>query len=451
MSMFRRGGGSSGDGGEKKMEVGRPTNVKRVIHVEFNSTAGRFTGLPDVWSGAMPKEAVGDTVKASKLARHVAPAKVSREKLEESKTDHVIGMPFNVKHVTHVKIDSHTSTGFRGLPTEWKSVLKGSGISKEEVSAHPQEVLEVLQFHLEGPPPKLPSKLEMARAVDDAVTINRSVDPSTIYAGLKKLGEGASGVVYLASNKRTGEQCAIKVSPASDLENIMNEIAMQQLSKHPNIVQYIDTYLHHEDLWIVMEFMSGGSLTDILGPRVDWPEPFIAYVMKQSLMALAFLHRSHRLHRDIKSDNILTDTDGRVKLADFGFCSQLTEEEAKRRSVVGTPYWMAPELIRGLDYDAKVDVWSLGITAIEMAEGEPPLIHEPPLRALLLITIQSSPTLKDAARWSINFKHFLSRALQTNPEKRASAEQLLLHPFIGSASSPAEFAEFVVRTLRSRK
>jgi len=129
-----------------------------------------------------------------------------------------------------------------------------------------------------------------------------------------------------------------------------------------------------------MEFVHGGTLTEVLGPTIDFPEAHIAFVCKQMLMGLAYLHRQHRLHRDIKSDNILVGFNGAVKLADFGFAVGLTEEQDKRRSVVGTPYWMAPELIRGLEYDAKVDVWSLGITAIEMAEGEPPHLHEPPLR-----------------------------------------------------------------------
>ena len=168
-------------------------------------------------------------------------------------------------------------------------------------------------------------------------------------------------------------------------------------------------------------------------------------------MGLAFLHRQHRLHRDIKSDNILVDTNGSVKLADFGFAVSLTEEQAWRKSVVGTPYWMAPELIRGLEYDAKVDVWSLGITALEMAEGEPPLIHEPPLRALLLITIQGSPHLARPKKWSKNFRHFLERCFDITPELRASSEQLLMHPFIRSASSPADFAAFVQERLDAKR
>ena len=134
--------------------------------------------------------------------------------------------------------------------------------------------------------------------------------------------------------------------------------------------------------------------------------------------------------------------DGDVKLADFGFAINLTEEESKRTSVVGTPYWMAPELIRGQKYDSKVDIWSLGITLIEMAEGEPPLLKEPPLRALLMITINPPAKLK-SAMWSPTIVHFLSLCLEVNPERRSTAERLLMHPFIKMASTKEEFAEFV--------
>lgn len=135
-----------------------------------------------------------------------------------------------------------------------------------------------------------------------------------------------------------------------------------------------------------MELVDGGCLTDVIVDMEPFPEKMIAFVCRESLKGLAYLHKDFRLHRDIKSDNILMGRNGEVKIADFGFAVNLTSEQDKRKSVVGTPYWMAPELIRGQKYDDKVDVWSLGITAIEMAELEPPYLNEPPLRALLLIT-----------------------------------------------------------------
>ena len=141
--------------------------------------------------------------------------------------------------------------------------------------------------------------------------------------------------------------------------------------------------------------------------------------------------------------------DGEVKLADFGFAVTLTTEEFSRTSVVGTPYWMAPELIRGHPYDTKVDIWSLGITCIEMAQGEPPLLHEQPLHALLMITTNDAPTFKNPAKWSKAMVRFLSRCCELKPERRATAEQLLRHPFIEAACSPQDFAAFVTLRLQA--
>ena len=163
--------------------------------------------------------------------------------------------------------------------------------------------------------------------------------------------------------------------------------AIQRISTHPCIVGYKETYQHADKLWIVLEFVHGGTLTEVLGPTIKIPEPCIAFVCREMLRGLAFLHRQHRLHRDIKSDNVLVGFDGAVKLADFGFAAGLTQEQDKRRSVVGTPYWMAPELIRGQEYDAKVDVWSLAVTALELAEGEPPHLHLPPLRVCVCLCL----------------------------------------------------------------
>ena len=183
--------------------------------------------------------------------------------------------------------------------------------------------------------------------------------------------QGASGVVYSALDTRSGKNVALKVAPIAELVDLTNEIAMQAMSKHGNIVNYIETFATTSEICIVMEFVGGGSLTDTLGVNFEMPESLIAWVCKEALQALAFVHRSHRIHRDIKSDNILVDsTTGKVKLADFGFAIGLTSDTSTRNSVVGTPYWMAPELIKSDEYGTGIDIWSLGITAIEMAEGE---------------------------------------------------------------------------------
>jgi hypothetical protein len=266
-----------------------------------------------------------------------------------------ISSPYNFQHVNHVRPDPRSSTGFQGLPEAMRVVLKGSGITKEEAAANPQAVLDVLNFHMEvNPAPKMPTRASMTRKMNETVEIKKS-DYRPNFTNLKKLGQGASGIVYSATDKRTQRQVALKIAPLSELADLMNEIGLQIMSKHPCIVECIEAYETKKDVCIVMELVPGGSLTDILDVRAPMPENTIAAVCKKMLMALAFVHRSYRLHRDIKSDNVLVDYDGNVKVADFGFAINLTSEQAKRTSVVGTPYWMAPELIRGQEYDAKVD------------------------------------------------------------------------------------------------
>ena len=153
----------------------------------------------------------------------------------------------------------------------------------------------------------------------------------------------------------------------------------------------------------------------------------------------------HQIHRDIKSDNVLIATSGAVKLADFGFAAQLTKEKAKRKTIVGTPYWMAPELIRGDPYDQKVDVWSLGIMVMELCEGEPPYLNFPPLRALFLINTKGVPGLKNPEHWSPEFLDFLSKCLQHNAEFRPTSAEMINHPFLQKACSTEEIRQVCVR------
>ena len=352
-----------------------------------------------------------------------------------------ISDPFAVIHVEHVDVSERTSTGFDGLPDRWRNLLKAGEITKDEVLKNPDEVLDVLNFHIKGPP-KIPTLNVLRQDMREAVRIEKE-NPTKKYTKQRKLGEGAAGEVFECVSKKTGRKCAAKIAPLSDLENVKQEIAMHAMSEHPNIVSYFETFQYKNELWMFIELMDGGSLTEVLGKHIRWGEPQIAYVCREMIKGLAFLHRQHRLHRDIKSDNVLLNSDGDCKLGDFGFSVNLTEEQNKRKSVVGTPYWMAPELIRGLDYNDKVDVWSLAITALEMADGEPPLINEKPLRALLLITINPPPTLVNESKWSKPFAHFLKCCLVADPKNRASTELLLMHPFILQSCTKKEFAMFL--------
>uniref|UniRef100_A0A6B2LA59 Protein kinase domain-containing protein n=1 Tax=Arcella intermedia TaxID=1963864 RepID=A0A6B2LA59_9EUKA len=219
-------------------------------------------------------------------------------------------------------------------------------------------------------------------------------------------------------------------------EDLVLEIVMMQSLKHQNIVQFYDAYKLEDDiLWIVMEIMEGGCLTEILDlfPKVKLTEDQIAFVMTEVLTGLDYIHGLNKIHRDIKSDNVLLDTKGNAKLADFGYTVQLTQERSNRNTTIGTPYWEAPEVITGDEYDRKVDIWSCGVMALEMAEGEPPYLDLPPLTALRLIVLDGIPPLDN--KWSPDFRDFVNQCLSIDTKSRATTTTLLKHPFVQQVTS----------------
>uniref|UniRef100_A0A2I3LNZ8 non-specific serine/threonine protein kinase n=1 Tax=Papio anubis TaxID=9555 RepID=A0A2I3LNZ8_PAPAN len=235
----------------------------------------------------------------------------------------------------------------------------------------------------------------------------------------------------------TSELAAVKIvklDPGDDISSLQQEITILRECRHPNVVAYIGSYLRNDRLWICMEFCGGGSLQEIYHATGPLEERQIAYVCREALKGLHHLHSQGKIHRDIKGANLLLTLQGDVKLADFGVSGELTASVAKRRSFIGTPYWMAPEVAaveRKGGYNELCDVWALGITAIELGELQPPLFHLHPMRALMLMSKSSfqPPKLRDKTRWTQNFHHFLKLALTKNPKKRPTAEKLLQHPF----------------------
>lgn len=276
-------------------------------------------------------------------------------------------------------------------------------------------------------------------------------DPLKIWDLTERLGEGGVGTVWKAINKRNGQVAAVKIigldGNDEGLEDILIEINILKDCQHENVVGYYGSYLNKgKELWIAMEFCGGGSVSDC-EDILDEPltEEQIAIICRQSLRGLEYLHNQKKIHRDIKAGNILLTKTGDIKLADFGVSAQLTSTLSKKNSFIGTPYWMAPEVIEGEHYDFKCDVWSLGITAIEMAELLPPYSEIHPMRALFQIPKNPAPKLQDTEKWTPEFQDFVKRCLVKLPKKRASVKELLEHPFITKNRNKAELIELIDR------
>eukprot|EP01114_Cavostelium_apophysatum_P007721 TRINITY_DN1988_c0_g1_i1.p1 TRINITY_DN1988_c0_g1~~TRINITY_DN1988_c0_g1_i1.p1 ORF type:complete len:594 (+),score=171.85 TRINITY_DN1988_c0_g1_i1:222-2003(+) len=524
--------------------IGDPHSFRQAFHVEYDPQSKSLKGFPDDWKSkpAGPSKDSASSERKKTLSRKsFLVSKTTKKDKDVAKEGMEISTPYNVEHTVHIQVDINSDTGLAGLPTDWKTMLKGN-VSKDEILANPQAVLDVLQFTenqfkvrpplpqspppaathqdqsqepsspvAKPPPPSKPppprQSLRVSQSTGHAASAidnqNKSMqksaserptqppplpeeeppvmpsepkdieerkppaekskepqpaaatpkpvesppplppdeeqwldegDPSLVFCGMKQVGEGSSGTVYKGRHVTTNEKVAIKVLGFKDktkreAEAIQNEILMQKTCGHPCIVQYKGAYMKGSQLWVVLEYLSGGSLTDLISV-CRMSEPQIAAVCKEIVKSLVYVHSLKRIHRDIKSDNILLSMEGQVKLADFGYCAQLTESINKRNSVVGTPYWMAPELIRGQDYGPAVDIWSLGIATLEMAEGEPPYIEYPPLRALFLIATNGFPGLKEPELWSDVFKDFLKVCTTTDPESRPTAAELIEHPFL---------------------
>lgn len=244
--------------------------------------------------------------------------------------------------------------------------------------------------------------------------------------------------MYKAVNKDNADVVALKIVPLdcdgdsdASVHDLTKEIEILERCASPFVVHYYGSFLYDTQLWIAMEYCAAGSIADLISLRRRClGEREIAAICANVALGLAYLHANRNIHRDIKAGNILLAANGIAKLADFGVSAQLTNTINKRKTVIGTPFWMAPEVIQESSYDGKADIWSLGITAIEMAEGEPPLSQMHPMRAIFMIPNRPPPTLAQPTAFSSEFSDFLATCLQKDPQQRPSAEQLCSHPFI---------------------
>ncbi|XP_073541275.1 STE20-like serine/threonine-protein kinase isoform X2 [Phyllobates terribilis] len=282
--------------------------------------------------------------------------------------------------------------------------------------------------------------------------VKRDQNPEEFWEIIGELGDGAFGKVYKAQSKETGILAAAKVidtKSEDELEDYMVEIDILASCDHPHIVKLLDAFYYENNLWILIEFCAGGAV-DAVMLELERPltEPQIRVVCKQTLEALVYLHDNKIIHRDLKAGNILLTLDGDVKLADFGVSAKNTRTIQRRDSFIGTPYWMAPEVVmcetsKDRPYDFKADVWSLGVTLIEMAQIEPPHHELNPMRVLLKIAKSEPPTLAQPSRWSRDFNDFLRKCLEKNLDARWTTPQLLQHPFVSVVNSNKPVRELI--------
>ncbi|XP_008939880.1 PREDICTED: serine/threonine-protein kinase PAK 3 isoform X5 [Merops nubicus] len=481
-SIFPGGGDKSKKKEKERPEISLPSDFEHTIHVGFDAVTGEFTGIPEQWARLL------QTSNITKLEQKKNPQAVldvlkfydSKETVNNQKymsftsggkSPFPAGCPLlSTKTASEPPLapsvseeededdeeeedDNEPPPVIAPRPEHTKSIYTRSVIEPaaapapaKEASTPQPENSSTNTLYRNTDRQRKKSKMTDEEILEKLRSIVSVGDPKKKYTRFEKIGQGASGTVYTAIDIATGQEVAIKqmnLQQQPKKELIINEILVMRENKNPNIVNYLDSYLVGDELWVVMEYLAGGSLTDVV-TETCMDEGQIAAVCRECLQALDFLHSNQVIHRDIKSDNILLGMDGSVKLTDFGFCAQITPEQSKRSTMVGTPYWMAPEVVTRKAYGPKVDIWSLGIMAIEMVEGEPPYLNENPLRALYLIATNGTPELQNPERLSAVFRDFLNCCLEMDVDRRGSAKELLQHPFLKLAKPLSSLTPLII-------
>lgn len=455
-------------------KVSIPTNFVHQVHVGFDPATGAFTGLPDQWTKLLNASSITkeDTAKNPQAVLDVlefytdswsnnsngyisdigSPSKdvasrtqYSLEPLESTAPVETVDLTVNLPH--------SISTGpMRAAPATPTPALPPRTLTKltprpklGDLSTDLPPLPKLLPASLQSQKEKRLSTMTRDQIMEKIHQVVSNEDPNILYQKLKKVGQGASGSVYLAKIKSDGSKVAIKqmnLLRQSRKDLLLNEILLMKEMQHPNIVNYLDSFVVSNELWMVMEYMDGGQLTDIIDNNT-LHEDQIAAISLETCKGLEHLHSKNIIHRDIKSENVLMTGAGDIKITDFGYSAQLTDTKKQRATMAGTPYWMAPEVVRQKPYGEKVDIWSLGILAIEMIELEPPYLDQEPLKALYLIATNGTPTLKEPGKSSPELRSFLAACLCVDPKLRATATVLRNHEFLQKGCNQQRLAELL--------
>ena len=355
-----------------------------------------------------------------------------------------ISGPYNFQKLQHAEHDPDSATGISvsGKEKIKTTEIKNLGMVKKK-SCRSNSVddkdAEFFHFSKFEESKKLPlCKSTKARdEIYQAVPKTNHQNFMNDYDSINQIGEGSFSAVHIAKKSPV----VLKIAPVDC--DLRIETGLQSLCSHPNVVEVLDYYFYNHEFCVVTEFVDGGSLAEILEPNIDFSEKHVAYICLEVLQGLELIHNHNRIHRKIYSDSILIGSNGDCKIYDFEYAAFLTQERPLRNSVVGKLFWMAPELIRQDNYDAKVDIWSMGVTLLEMTNDELPFADEESDEEVksLISTLQDSPTVNDTSKWSEDLQHFLSMCLAVNPKERASATTLLKHKFLDKACSKHEFSQ----------
>ncbi|XP_026110555.1 serine/threonine-protein kinase PAK 3 isoform X3 [Carassius auratus] len=483
-SIFPGGDKTNKKKEKERPEISLPSDFEHTIHVGFDAVTGEFTGIPEQWARLLqtsnitkleqkknPQAVIDvlkfydskETVNNQKYMSFTSGDKSAHGYIAANTLNHLLssGPPVSLRTCSALyekqgakttseppivppmseeedeeeedeeeedEDDDEVPPIIAPRPEHTKSIFTRSVIepaappaSVKEDRTHPDSQVQpenmssTLYGHTDRQRKK--SKMTDEEILEKLRSIVSVGDPKKKYTRFEKIGQGASGTVYTAIDIATGQEVAIKqmnLQQQPKKELIINEILVMRENKNPNIVNYLDSFLVGDELWVVMEYLAGGSLTDVV-TETCMDEGQIAAVCRECLQALDFLHSN-----------------------------QITPEQNKRSTMVGTPYWMAPEVVTRKAYGPKVDIWSLGIMAIEMVEGEPPYLNENPLRALYLIATNGTPELQNPERLSSVFRDFLKGCLEMDVERRGSAKELLQHSFLKIAKPLSSLTPLIV-------